>query len=364
MKFRILAVVCAALIAFVSCGEKAETKNAEKSEGAVLKAANEKEETVKKEEHYTFKLAEGVKRTKVHFKNHFGIELTGDLYTPENAAEKGNAAIAISGPYGAVKEQTSGLHANEMAKRGFIALAFDPSFTGESAGEPRGMNSPNINTEDFQAAVDFLSTRDNIDPEKIGIIGICGFGGYALDTAAVDTRVKATLTVTMYDMSRVTQNGYFDKEDSPEARNAFRKTLSMQRTEDFKNGTYKNAGGVVDPLPEDAPQFVKDYHSYYKTSRGYHERSLGSNGGFMLTTLTSLLNTKMLPFMEEIESAVLMVHGENAHSRYFSDSNFKRLKGDNKELVIVPGASHVDLYDNFEKIPFGKYDEFFRKYLK
>ena len=316
-------------------------------------------------EHYTFVLPENVTRTKVIFKNHFGIELVGDLYTPKDAPQAGNAAVAVCGPYGAVKEQTSGLHAAQMAKRGFIALAFDPSFTGESGGEPRGMNAPNINTEDFQAAIDYLSTRDNIDPEKIGIIGICGWGGYALDTAAIDTRIKASLIITMYDMSRVFQNGYFDEADNAQSRQAFRKVLSDQRTKDFQNGTYQIAGGWgTAPCPDDAPQHVKDYYAYYRTERGYHERSLGSNDGFMLTTLTSLMNTKMLPFVEEIESPVLMVHGENAHSRYFSESNFKRLKGDNKEIIIVPGAVHCDLYDNFDKIPFDKYESFFKTYLR
>ena len=358
-------VILAALIfAVISCGEKTETKNTENSEGAVIKPAKKTEETVKKEEHYTFKLADGVKRTKVHFKNHFGIELAGDLYMPENAAEKGNAAIAISGPFGAVKEQSSGFYANEMAKRGFVALAFDPSFTGESAGEPRYINSPDINTEDFMAAVDFLSTRDSIDPEKIGIIGICGWGGMALNAAAVDTRVKATVASTMYDMSRVTANGYNDSADSAAARNEMRKALMAQRTEDFKNGAYKLEGGVIDPLPEDAPQFVKDYYAYYKTPRGYHERSLNSNGGWNITAATSLLNTKLLAYAGEIENAVMVVHGEKAHSRYFGETAFKKLKGDNKELVIIPGASHVDLYDNLEKIPFGRIDEFFRKNLK
>ena len=280
MKLRIFAAVCAALVAFAACGEKTVTKNTaapqpvEKKEETV-----KKEEPVKKEEHYTFELAQGVKRTKVRFKNHFGIEIAGDLYTPENAPEKENAAIAVSGPFGAVKEQSSGFYANEMASRGFIALAFDPSFTGESGGEPRYMNSPDINTEDFMAAVDFLSTRENIDHAKIGILGICGWGGMALNTAAIDTRIKATVTSTMYDMSRVTANGYNDKADSAAARNELRKTLMLQRTDDFKNGTYKLAGGVVDPLPDDAPQFIKDYHAYYKTPRGYHERSLNSNGG-------------------------------------------------------------------------------------
>lgn len=319
----------------------------------------------KGEEHYTFALPENVTRTKITFKNHFGIELAGDLYVPKSAAKEGNAAVAVAGPYGAVKEQTSGLHAAEMASRGFIALAFDPSFSGESGGEPRGMNAPNINTEDFQAAVDFLSVQKNIDPERIGIIGICGWGGYALDAAAIDTRIKASLIVTMYDMSRVFQNGYFDEADNAATRATFRKVLSEQRTEDFANGTYQNAGGWGSaPCPDDAPEYVKDYYDYYRTERGYHERSLGANGGFMLTTLASLMNTKMLPFIDEIESAVLMVHGEKAHSRYFSESNFKRLKGDNKELLIIPGARHTDLYDNRDYIPFDKYESFFTQYLK
>lgn len=362
---KIVIVFAILVFALISCGDKQETKqeNAEETKTA-LQPLNEKEKAVKKEEHYTFKLAEGVVRTKVRFKNHFGIELAGDLYTPENAAEKGNAAIAISGPFGAVKEQSSGFYANEMAKRGFVALAFDPSFTGESAGEPRYMNSPDINTEDFMAAVDFLSTRANIDSEKIGIIGICGWGGMALNAAAVDTRVKATVASTMYDMSRVTANGYNDSADSAEARNEMRKALMAQRTEDFKNGSYKLGGGVIDPLPDDAPQFVKDYYAYYKTPRGYHERSLNSNGGWNITAATSLLNTKLLAYADEIENAVMVLHGENAHSRYFGETAFKKLKGENKELVIIPGANHVDLYDNPEKIPFGKIDEFFRKYLK
>ena len=341
-----------AMLASVSCG-KENTMN-----GTSAKISKDKE-------HYTFTLSDNVTRTKVKFKNHFGIELVGDLYTPKNAAASGNAAIAVCGPYGAVKEQTSGLHANQMASRGFITMAFDPSFTGESGGEPRGMNAPNLNVEDFQAAIDFLSTRDNIDPNKIGIIGICGWGGYALDTAAIDTRIKATLVSTMYDMSRVFQNGYNDAADNTEARQAFRKVLSDQRTLDYKNGTYKIAGGWgTAPCPDDAPQFVKEYYDYYRTERGFHERSLGSNDGFMLTTLTSLMNTKMLPFLEEIQSAVLMIHGEKAHSRYFGEDAFKRLKGDNKELLIIPNAVHTDLYDKMDVIPFDKIQTFFTTYLK
>ena len=253
-----------------------------------------------------------------------------------------------------------------MASRGFIALAFDPSFTGESGGEPRYMNSPDINTEDFMAAVDYLSTRDNIDPEKIGIIGICGWGGMAINTAAIDTRIKATVASTMYDMSRVVAKGYFDSADSEDARHGMRQALMAQRTEDFKNGTYKLGGGVVDPLPADAPYFVKDYYDYYKTPRGYHERSLNSNGGWNIQAGTSLLNTKLLAYSDEIRSAVMVLHGEKAHSRYFGEDAFKRLTGDNKELVIIPGASHTDLYDGGENnaIPFDRLADFFDKYLK
>lgn len=316
-------------------------------------------------EHYTFKLAEEVTRRTVTFKNHFGIELVGDLYTPKCARDK-NPAIAICGPFGAVKEQSSGFYANQMAKRGFIALAFDPSFTGESGGAVRFMNSPDINTEDFMASVDYLSTQENVDPERIGIIGICGWGGMALNTAAIDTRVKATVASTMYDMSRVTANGYFDQANSKEARNSARKALMAQRIEDFKNGTYALSGGVVDPLPQDAPYFVKDYYDYYKTPRGYHERSLNSNGGWAVTAGTSLMNTKLLAYSDEIENAVMILHGEKAHSRYFGEDAFKRLVGTNKELVIIPGASHTDLYDGGDKnyIPFDRLQTFFDKYLK
>ena len=313
-------------------------------------------------EHFTFELAEGVERTPVVFRNRFGIELSGDLYTPKGASGK-MAAIAVCGPYGAVKEQVSGLYANEMARRGFVTLAFDPSFTGESGGEPRYMNSPDTMTEDFQAAVDYLSVQDSIDPEKIGVIGICGWGGVALNTAAIDTRIKATLTSTMYDMHRVTANGYFDEADNADARHAAKEAMNRQRTEDYRSGTYALAGGVADPVPDDAPQFVRDYNSYYKTPRGYHERSLGSNSGFTVISSLSLINTPMLAYSNEIRSAVLMIHGENAHSRYMSEDAFKALEGDNKELMIIPGASHVDLYDNFEKIPFDKIESFFREYL-
>lgn len=313
-------------------------------------------------EHFTFELSESVERSPVVFRNRFGIELSGDLYVPKGASGK-LAAVAVCGPFGAVKEQASGLYANEMARRGFAALAFDPSFTGESGGEPRYMNAPDINTEDFQAAVDFLSVQEGIDPERIGLIGICGWGGMALNAAAVDTRVKAALVSTMYDLHRVTANGYFDANDNADARYAAKEAMNRQRIEDYKSGTYARAGGVIDPLPDDAPQFIKDYHAYYKTPRGYHERSLNSNEGWTVITNLSRMNTPMLAYASEIRSAVLVIHGEMAHSRYMGEDAFKLLTGDNKELMIIPGASHVDLYDNFEKIPFGKIEEFFSEYL-
>lgn len=296
-------------------------------------------------------------------KNRFGITLAADLYKPKQAEGK-LPAIAVSGPFGAVKEQSSGLYAQTMAERGFLAIAFDPSYTGESSGEPRYVASPDINTEDFSAAVDFLSIREDVDPERIGIIGICGWGGMALNAAAIDTRIKATVTVTMYDMSRVNANGYFDAMDA-DARYELRKKLNAQRTIDARNGSYALAGGVVDPLPEDAPQFVKDYYDYYKTKRGYHKRSLNSNNGWNVTSSLSFINTPLLTYSDEIRSAVLMIHGEKAHSRYFSEDAFKKLKGDNKELLIIPGASHVDLYDNQAGvIPFDKIERFFYTYLK
>lgn len=310
----------------------------------------------------TFAPSDQVTVESVRFKNRFGIELAADLYKPKNAMGK-LPAIAVSGPFGAVKEQASGLYAQTMAERGFLTIAFDPSYTGESGGEPRYVASPDINTEDFSAAVDFLSIRDDVDPERIGIIGICGWGGFALNAAAIDTRIKATVASTMYDMSRVTANGYFDSLDE-EGRYELRKELNAQRTLDAKSGTYALAGGVVDPLPEDAPQFVKDYYDYYKTKRGYHKRSLNSNGGWNKTSALSFLNTPLLTYSDEIRSAVLMIHGEKAHSRYFSEDAFKKLKGDNKELMIIPGASHVDLYDRVDIIPFDKIEQFFLQYLK
>lgn len=310
----------------------------------------------------TFPQDARVRHEKVTFHNRYGIMLAADLYAPKG--ETGPfAAIAVSGPFGAVKEQSSGLYAQEMAIRGFLTIAFDPSFTGESGGEPRNVASPDINTEDFQAAVDYLSTRPDVDPERVGIIGICGWGGMALNAAAIDTRIKATAAMTMYDMTRVTAKGYFDAEDSEEARHAKRVAMNAQRTEDYKNGTYARAGGVVDPLPEDAPDFVRDYYAYYKTPRGYHERSLNSNDGWNVTSALSFLNMPILQYSDEIRSAVLVVHGEKAHSCYFSRDAFAKLRGENKELMIIPGAVHTDLYDQKDIIPFDKLESFFRQYL-
>lgn len=322
----------------------------------------EKELNLTQEWDKVFPKSDRVDHGKIVFHNRYGITLAADLYKPKQA-EGRLAAIAVCGPFGAVKEQSSGLYAQILAERGFLAIAFDPSFTGESGGEPRNVASPDINTEDFCAAVDYLCSREDVDPERIGIIGICGWGGFALNAAAIDTRIKATVTSTMYDMSRVTANGYFDAMDS-DARYELRKQLNAQRTEDYVNGSYALAGGVVDPLPEDAPQFVKDYHAYYKTSRGYHKRSLNSNGGWNKTSALSFINMPILSYSSEIRSAVLMLHGEKAHSRYFSEDAFKKLQGDNKELVIIPGASHVDLYDNLKLIPFDKIERFMRTYLK
>jgi hypothetical protein len=317
---------------------------------------------------YSFPLRDTVKREKVRFHNRYGIELCGDLYLPMESDGK-LAAVAVSGPFGAVKEQCSGLYAEELASRGFAALAFDPSFIGESGGEARNVASPDINTEDFSAAVDFLSTRDFVDPEKVGILGICGFGGMALNAAAMDTRIKATVASTMYDMTRVNAKGYFDAADSADARYETKKALNAQRTEDYKNGTYARAGGVVDPLPEDAPFFVKDYYDYYKTERGYTERSLNSNDGWNVTSSLSFINMPILRYINEIRSAVLVIHGEKAHSCYFSRDAFADMvKGnpcaDNKELLIIPGAVHTDLYDRKDIIPFDRIEQFFQEYLK
>lgn len=317
---------------------------------------------------YSFPLRDTVKREKVRFHNRYGIELCGDLYLPKESGGK-LAVVAVSGPFGAVKEQCSGLYAEELASRGFAALAFDPSFIGESGGEARNVASPDINTEDFSAAVDFLSTRDFVDPEKVGILGICGFGGMALNAAAMDTRIKATVASTMYDMTRVNAKGYFDAADSADARYETKKALNAQRTEDYKNGTCARAGGVVDPLPEDAPFFVKDYYDYYKTERGYTERSLNSNDGWNVTSSLSFINMPILRYTNEIRSAVLVIHGEKAHSCYFSRDAFADMVkdnpcADNKELLIIPGAVHTDLYDRKDIIPFDRIEQFFREYLK
>lgn len=329
-----------------------------------------------------FPKSDKIEHKKVTFKNHFGIELAADMYMPKDANGK-LPAIAVAGPYGAVKEQSSGLYAQEMAKRGFVTIAFDPSYTGESGGEPRYVTSWDLNVEDYQAAVDFLSNCENVDAEKISIIGVCGWGGVALQTACLDTRIKATICSTMYDMPRVARNGYFDSENSAEARQKSKEAINAQRTEDFKNGSLKLAGGVVDPLPEDAPQFLKDYHAYYKTERGYHKRSLNSNDGWAMTGNISLANTTAFTNSNEIKNAVMIVHGEKAHSRYLGEDAFAAMTGfeykthnapepytgnapvgetvvGNKELLIVEGASHVDLYDNFEKIPFDKIEKFIR----
>ena len=310
-----------------------------------------------------FPKSDKVDHQKVTFHNRYGITLAADLYTPKGAEGK-LPAIAVSGPFGAVKEQSSGLYAQKMAELGFLTLAFDPSYTGESGGTPRYVASPDINTEDFCAAVDFLSVQGNVDPECIGIIGICGWGGMAINAAAMDTRIKATAAMTMYDMTRVNANGYFDSENTADARYAKKQAMNAQRTADYKNGTYALAGGVVDPLPEDAPQFVKDYYGYYKTQRGYHPRSLNSNGGWNVTSSLSFMNMPILQYAGEIRSAVLLVHGEKAHSRYFSEGAYEKLTGDNKELVIIPGANHVDLYDNLAAIPFEKLRSFFEESLK
>lgn len=316
----------------------------------------------------TFPKSEKVNHSKVTFHNRYGVTLAADMYIPKNAEGK-LSAIAVCGPFGAVKEQAAGLYAQTMAERGFLTIAFDPSFTGESSGEPRYMASPDINTEDFMAAVDFLSLQDIVDPEKIGIIGICGWGGMAINTAALDTRVKATVASTMYDMSRVNANGYFDSENSEEARYEKRKSMNAQRLEDYKNGTYALGGGVADPMSEDAPWYFQDYHAYYKTERGYHPRSLNSNGGWNVIGCQSFMNMPILQYSNEIRSAVMVLHGDKAHSCYFGkDAYAAMIDGskyqDNKELLLVPGASHTDLYDQTDIIPFDRLEEFFNKNLK
>ena len=316
----------------------------------------------------TFPKSDKINHKKVTFHNRYGITLAADLYEPKEYDGK-LSAIAVCGPFGAVKEQASGLYAQELAERGFLTIAFDPSFTGESGGTPRYMASPDINTEDFQAAVDFLSVQENVDPNKIGILGICGWGGMALNTASIDTRVKATVTSTMYDMSRINAKGYFDNDDNEEARYNQKVTLNKERTEDYKTNSYKRAGGVVDPLPDDAPFFVKDYYDYYKTKRGYHKRSLNSNEGWNVIGTMSFMNQPILTYSNEIRSAVLMIHGEKAHSCYMSRDAYKNMTinskyTDNKELMIIPNAVHTDLYDRKDIIPFDKIEEFFKNNLK
>lgn len=311
----------------------------------------------------TFPASDRVEVRKVSFRTRYGINLVGDLYLPKDRSAEPLPAVAVCGPFGAVKEQASGLYAQELAERGFVALAFDPSYIGESGGEPRYVASPDINTEDFCAAVDFLSLLPEADPDRIGIVGICGFGGMGLNAAAVDTRIKATVASTMYDMSRVTHNGYFDSMDD-DARYALRERLNAQRTADAKSGSYALAGGLPDKLTGEEPEFVKDYYAYYKTPRGYHKRSLNSNGGWNVTSPLSFLNMPILARSGEIRNAVLVIHGEKAHSRYFSEDAFKQLKGSNKELMIIPGASHTDLYDQKHIIPFDRIEAFLREYLK
>ena len=309
-----------------------------------------------------FPQSDKVDHTKVTFHNRYGITLAADLYAPKNAGGR-LPAIAVSGPFGAVKEQSSGLYAQKTAECGYLTIAFDPSFTGESGGQPRYVASPDINTEDFCAAVDFLSVQENVDPERIGIIGICGWGGMAVNAAAQDTRIKATAAMTMYDMTRVNANGYFDSENTADARYAKKQAMNAQRTKDYFSGSNALTGGVVDPLPEDAPQFVKDYCAYYKTPRDYHPRSLNPNGGWNVTSSLSFLNMPILQYASEIRSAVLLVHGEKAHSRYFSEGVYEKLTGENKGLLIIPGTNHTDLYDRMDVIPFDKLDAFFRDNL-
>ena len=316
---------------------------------------------------YSFQMRDTVTRTKVQFHNRYGIKLAGDLYLPKTYDGK-LSAIAVAGPFGAVKEQSAGLYAEELAARGFAAMAFDPSFIGESGGDVRNVASPDINTEDFSAAVDFLSVQDFVDPEKIGILGICGFGGMALNAATMDTRIKATITSTMYDMTRVAAKGYFDANDNPDDRYAMKVALNAQRTEDYKNVTYQRAGGVVDPLPDDAPFFVKDYYDYYKTDRGYTERSLNSNDGWNVTGTATFPIMPILKYSNEIRSAVLIIHGEKAHSCYFSKDAYANMVNDNpyadnKELLIIPDAVHTDLYDRKDIIPFDKIEKFLNENL-
>lgn len=310
-----------------------------------------------------FPLSDKVDHSKITFVNRYGVTLAADLYKPKGSSEK-LPAIAVSGPFGAVKEQSSGLYAQQLAERGFLTIAFDPSFTGESGGQPRYVSSPDINTEDFSAAIDYLLNREDVDTARVGILGICGWGGIAIQAAINDPRIKATVASTMYDMTRVNANGYFDSENSADQRNAKRASMCAQRTEDYKNGSYKLGGGVVDPLPADAPQFVKDYYDYYKTSRGYHPRSLNSNGGWNVTANLPWLNFRFFKYADELENAVMIVHGDKAHSYYFGKDTFALLKGDNKQLLTIKGANHTDLYDRLDIIPFDEIASFYTEHMK
>ena len=310
-----------------------------------------------------FPKSDKVDHKKVTFVNRYGITLAADMYIPKGMTGQ-LPAIAVSGPFGAVKEQSSGLYAQQLAERGYLTIAFDPSFTGESGGMPRRVASPDINTEDFSAAVDFLSVQPNVDANRIGILGVCGWGGIAIQSAINDPRIKATVASTMYDMTRVSANGYFDSEDTKEQRNGKRAAMATQRTEDYRNGEYTRAGGVVDPLPEDAPQFVKDYHAYYKTPRGFHPRSGNSTDGWNMTSTLPFINFKFFEYADELESAVLIVHGDKAHSYYFGKDTFAKLKGDNKQMLTIKGASHCDLYDQIDIIPFDEITAFYKEYLK
>ena len=352
MKIQAFAIMT--LLAFTSCSVSNKEKKIKSTDMETLELTREWDKT--------FPQSDKVEHTKITFHNRYGITLAADMYKPKNV-QGTLPAIAVSGPYGAVKEQVSGRYAQALAERGFLTIAFDPSFYGESGGMPRNLTSPEISTDDFSAAVDYLTTREDVDSERIGILGICGWGGFALNAAANDPRIKATVTSTMYDMSRVNANGYFDTM-SADDRYKLRERLNAQRTEDYRNGSYERDGGVVDPVPEDAPLFVRQYHDYYKTERGYHRRSPNSNEGITKTSVLSFINMPLLTYIGEIRSAVLMIHGAEAHSRYFSEDVYKRLTGDNKELLIIPGANHVDLYDNLEVIPFDKIDTFFKKVLK
>ena len=356
MKKQIISVA----LALVALAENAQTMNNPNTNTSLAPQAKC---TLTQEWDKVFPKSDKIDHSKVLFVNRYGITLVADMYTPKNATGK-LPAIAVSGPFGAVKEQSSGLYAQQLAERGFLTIAFDPSFTGESGGMPRRVASPDINTEDFSAAVDFLSVQPNVDADRIGILGICGWGGLAVNAAASDPRIKATVASTMYDMSRVTSNGYFDQEDNADARYKAKEVLNAQRTEDYRNGQYQRAGGVMDPLPDDAPQFIKDYYAYYKTPRGYHARSGNSNDGWNTTSPLPFINFPLLSRAGEIRNAVMIVHGEKAHSRYFGEDAFKKLQGDNKELLIVKDASHCDLYDNLDKIPFDKITEFYNTWLK